>query len=366
MEACFNESGELIKLAIDGQTLELSAPAQFVLSPDDPAAFDAWDVDHHTVKFGTRVGHLARLHVAERSELRAVLESEPVSLGDASTMQLRYVLDAGSTHLRIEPTVDWNESHRLLRYVVPTMYRGRTARFGCPFGAIERPQLAGTEADEAMWEVPGSRWAAVQHEGGVAGLTLLTESKLGFAARDGVLSASLLRAATWPDATADVGKHIVPLAVGCLHVEAAQGHLTSSMSADALFHEPLVFRGPPIPPRFRWQDLETLNASWCAPSVTHSAAYFIRLHETAGRPGTARLQLLHASRSVRLVDFLERQVAELAVSADGMVEVPYRPWADTDGPRFGLEIHCRRSRRRRHTLAGSWRPALSRVGDHLP
>jgi alpha-mannosidase len=72
--------------------------------------------------------------------------------------------------LKLEATVYWQESHQLLKYVVPTHYRGRNARFGCPFGPIERPQLAGIEATEAMWEVPAARWAAVQLDGGTDGL----------------------------------------------------------------------------------------------------------------------------------------------------------------------------------------------------
>jgi len=267
LAAHFDENGQLAELIVDERPLEFDGSPSFVLSPDNPVAFDAWDIDHHAARVGQRVAEPMQLRLVEHSPVRAVLESEPVALGVSSTMHVRYVLEAGSTHLIVEPVVQWQESHQLLRYVVPTRYRGRRAWFGCPFGAIERPQLSGTEADEAMWEVPGSRWAAVQHEGGTSGLAIVAESKLGYAARDGTLSVSLLRASKWPDATADLGMHTMPLALGALHLETTEDHLSTSMAADALFSTPLLYEGAPRPALFQWHCLGSLNASWSAPSV---------------------------------------------------------------------------------------------------
>ncbi|MEO2047582.1 MAG: glycoside hydrolase family 38 C-terminal domain-containing protein [Pirellulales bacterium] len=326
LSARFDSNGQLSELMIDKRPVEFDGTPSFVLSPDDPVAFDAWDIDQHAAKVGACIANKLDLQVVEHSPARAVLESAPVSIGDLSELRLRYVLDAGCTHLKIEPTVNWQESHKLLRYVVPTRYLGRNARFGCPFGAIERPQLAGTEADEAMWEVPGSRWAAVQYDGGTDGLAILAESKLGYAARDGTLSISLLRSPMWPDATADLGVHTMPFALGRLHLETTNDQLSTSMAADALFSPPLLHRGVSLRALFHWQRLGSINASWCAPSVVESNAYFVRLHETAGRPGTAVLQLAHTAAGAELVDFLEQHLAELKVGRDGTIAIPYRPW----------------------------------------
>lgn len=325
--ARFDQVGQLSELTIDDEPLALDGQPGFVLSPDDPAAFDAWDIDHHAARLGRRVAQQLKLQLIENSPARAVLESQPVSIGESSELQLRYILEAGSTHLRVEPTVSWRESHKLLRYVAPTRYRGRLARFGCPFGAIERPQLPGTESDEAMWEVPASRWAAVQYDGGTDGLALLAESKLGFAARDGVLCLSLLRSAKWPDERADLGLHTMPFAIGRLQLECKAAHLSTSMAADAVFSPPVRYEGQLLSSPFEWHALGSLNASWCAPSTTNRGSYLIRLHETAGRQGTAQLQLNHAVSQVQLVDFFEKPLQALAVSSDGSVEIPYQPWS---------------------------------------
>ena len=314
---------------MDDQPLRLDGEPRFVLSPDDPVAFDAWDIDHHAARSGKRVADELKLHVVRQSEVRAILESEPVAIGESSSLQVRYVLDAGSLHLKIEAQIDWQESHRLLRYVVPTAYRGRHARFGCPFGSIERPQLPGTESDEAMWEVPGSRWAAVQDDGGSEGLAILAESKLGYAARDGVLSLSLLRAPKWPDAYADMGSHQIRFAIGRLRLETTEQWFGTSLAADSLFSPPLRYDGPAIGGKFHWHTLGTLNASWCGPAAVDRGGYFLRLHEVAGQPGTARLRLSHPASHAALVDFRDETIATLGIDAVRQSRYPLPAVADS-------------------------------------
>ncbi|MFV2068303.1 MAG: glycosyl hydrolase-related protein, partial [Pirellulales bacterium] len=102
--------------------------------------------------------------------------------------------------------------------------------------------------------------------------------------------------------------------------------LSTSMAADALFSMPLVYEGEPLAPKFDWRSLGSLNPSWCAPSVSEPAAYFVRLHETAGQAGTARLQLRHAATQAELVDLLERPLATLKIDPTGAIAIPYRPW----------------------------------------
>jgi alpha-mannosidase len=62
-----------------------------------------------------------------------------------------------------------------------------------------------------MWEVPGPRWADVSAGG--YGVAVLNDSKYGWDYRDGRLRLSLLKAAIWPDSTADRGAHRFRFAV---------------------------------------------------------------------------------------------------------------------------------------------------------
>jgi alpha-mannosidase len=324
VRAGFDERGQLASLTVDGEPLELNGACRFELYHDFPANFDAWDIDHYTFKSGVPIATDVRLEVAETGPSRAVLRGT-TEIGAASRLTVDYILEAGSRHLRVDAHLDWHESHRLLKFHVPTRYNGRWARYGCPFGAIDRPQQPGREVDEAMWEVPGSRWAAVTRDDG-SGLAILTEAKYGFACRDGDLSVSLLRAPTVPDERADRGRHHIRFAIGRYESRSCGDLLNTAAAADALFAPVIVARrAADIPPPFAWLDLGSLTPVWVTPSETGSG-YVLRMHETAGGAGVARLRLHREPGCVHLVDFLERELGELQPDDGSDYTIPYGPY----------------------------------------
>jgi len=315
--------GQLVGLLVGGVALALSEAAGFVLYHDLPANFDAWDIDHYTLRRGERVAAVLKLHLVEHDAMRAILRGT-ATVGARSKLTVDYILEAGARHLRIDVQVDWHESHRLLKYHVPTAYRGRWARFGCPFGSIQRPQLPGVMADEAMWEVAASRWAAVTNDDG-SGLAVLTEAKYGFSCRDGNLGISLLRSAKLPDPQADMGKHHIRFALG-RHEAVTRGEaLCTAAAADALFAPAVVYRGSPVAAPFELSDLGSLVPSWVLPAQ-RSGGIILRLHETAGATGTATLRLHGPRRTVEYVDFLERRLARAKRLAAHTFAIDYRPY----------------------------------------
>lgn len=323
VRADFDRGGQLTALAIDAEPLALSDAAGFALYHDRPANFDAWDIDHYSLKSGQRVARNVRLTVIERGPVRARLRGE-ASIGAQSRIVVDYVLDTASRYLRMEAQIDWRESHRLLKFHVPTAYRGRWARFGTPFGSIQRPQLPGVPADEAMWEVPGSRWAAVTDEDG-AGLAIVTEAKHGFSCRDGDLGLSLLRSPTEPDPNADMGTHDIRFAIGRHEAKTAGDVLSTAAAADALFAPVVVSRGNPRPSLFEWEQLGSLVPSWVTPCET-SRGFIVRAHETNGGAGVARIRFARTPRSVDLVDFRERRIGSTRRVDARTYEIAYRPY----------------------------------------
>ena len=242
-----------------------------------------------------------------------------------SRLRVDYVFEAESRYLRIETHIDWRESHRLLKFHVPTAYRGRWARFGCPFGSIQRPQLPGVAADEAMWEVPASRWAAVTHEDGT-GLAICTEAKFGFSCRDGDLAVSLLRSAKSPDPHADMGEHHIRFAIGRHAPQTLGDTLSTAAAADALFAPLVLFEeGRTVPALFELEDAGTLVPSWVSPAE-NGRGFIVRLHETNGSAGEARVHFARAPRNVGLVDFLGRRAGSVRRIDPGTYAITYRPY----------------------------------------
>ncbi|GDY14691.1 hypothetical protein LBMAG53_35690 [Planctomycetota bacterium] len=334
ISAGFSADGQLDALRIDGQPLRLAGLCGLRLYDDRPLSFDAWDIDHYSLSHPRPVAGVP-LAIAEGGPVRAVLAGEG-PLGERSRVALRWILDAGSRWLRCELAIDWQENHQLLKFHVPTGYRGRWARFGCPFGSILRPQLPGVQADEAQWEVPGSRWAAVIDEDG-DGLGLVSESKYGFSCRDGDLGLSLLRAPADPDPGCDRGRHVIRFAIGrhqssSAIIDGGSNDLWSTaLAADALFTPPVVAPGKRRRHRgddlghgpFTLRNLGSLVPAWTVPD---KRGYTVRLHETAGGSGSATLQLEHEAKSVELVDFLGNVLGDPVHLGGGAVRIDYRPY----------------------------------------
>lgn len=308
VEAEVGSDGSLARLTFAGRKIEFTSRAACaVLYPDFPAQYDAWDIDRHTLALGRPVDTPAQVRVTTQGGDCGVIEVTR-RLGNASELTLRYRLEAGEAFLRIEAEVDWREENTLLKLHFPTAYRGTNARFGAPFGSVLRSQQPGRSTDEAQWEVPGSRWAAVASDGEREGLALVTEAKYGFLARDGDLSVSLLRSArvtgqggdryAVPEGLSraapvspysDQGRHLIRLALAPYDLVGEQGALPAVL-ADLVFSEPILYRGEPVEAGFLGMDhAPTLVAAWAIPAAQDG--WLLRLHEVSGQRGEFRLRV---------------------------------------------------------------------------
>lgn len=327
--AGFNADGQLESLAVDGAPLRLNGPAHFALYYDEAHQYDAWDIDHYVLKSPRGCAEKLDLQVMEQGPARARLRGS-AAIGTSSRLTVDYILEAGARWLKVEAAVDWREEHQLLKFHAPTRYNGRWARFGNPFGSIQRPQQPGDQSDEAMWEVPGNRWAAVTLEDG-EGLALVTEAKYGFSCKDGDLGISLLRSPSDPSdpgRLSDRGEHLIRFAIGRHEPETrAGGTFATALAADVLYTPPLLVQNAkPLPQPFALENLGSLVPSWTLPA--QAGGYVLRFHETDGRAGTARIRFRRTPAAVELVNLLEEPLAACARAGVEPVEyeVPYQPY----------------------------------------
>lgn len=254
-------------------------------------------------------------------------------------------LPPGVATLRLEIDLFRQRPRALLKRLLPTAFAGRFARFRCPFGRVLRPQVPGIAADETMWEVPASRWAAVCDEGERDGLFVVTQNKYGFAARDGCLGVSRVRSAAItaegaeahgsrsPPAAlrrtravspfADIGRHPIALALGCYDPSAPRDEQPAAL-ADLLFTAPIAYHGREITEGatgcLGLEGGESLQPVWARP--LGRKRWVLRLNETLGQRGRARLRWAPGWRA-EAVDLLERPVRG-ALRGD---HVSYGPYA---------------------------------------
>lgn len=327
VQASFTKSGELKQLLIDGEQIQLDGVGKFMLHSDFPAIFDAWDIDHQATWLKEKACKPMSLKIKEDGPLMtSITGSSPV--GEKSQLTVEYKIEKNSPYLHMDVIVDWHEEHKLLRYEVPTDYKGEQARYGAPFGSVDRSQKEGLPSDEAQWEVPGSRWASVI-DGKGKGLSVITEAKYGFSIKDGVIGLSLLRSPKHPDPVADMGKHHMKFTLGLHSDETTEENFSTAAAADALYTKPIQINGGvKTNAPFTLNSLGSVVPSWVLPSET-TQGYVIRFHEVAGGAQSFEIQFNHNVKSIQEVNLFENEVqhgCKIVKKAKGIYEVEIKAY----------------------------------------
>lgn len=356
VSAEFDEYGQLCSILIRGEPLLLTRgkAASFTLHDDNPEAYgktitstvqchilifhtltystsDAWDMDHHVVWLkDNAITEPVTLKVIECGPIVSTLRSDSIPIGsNGSTMEIEYQLYSKEDSLRVIVFVEWRESHKTLRYEVPTDYCGDYARFGSPFNFVDRSQIPQTHKEEGEWEVPASRWASILN-GSMDGLSIVTQSKYGFRAKLGILSFTLLRSSTFPDPKADQGKHRIQFAI-TKHQNTFQYAnkdddliTPTAAKADELFTQPLVLSkantifSSNARPLIRFTELGSAVPSWVMPSmckIGQGQGFCVRLHEVSGANTNISFSIAsledYQNIIVESVNFNEKRLAML-------------------------------------------------------
>lgn len=309
IRAVLNATGFLEELSVDGEPVRLSTGAGGLwLFRDCPAHHESWDIDRQALDTGVLVDSPVE-HSTGRSEDGAAWIRFHRRIGQASEMTLVYTLAPESCVLTMDISLDWREEHALLRMIFPTDYTGQMARYGSPFGSVLRPQHSGDVRSEAMWEVPGARYAIALDDSGMEGLFLLTEAKYGFSCREGCLSVSLVRSPlhtgmdgedyermypktlrtepTVPRHT-DQGPHAIRLALGRF-VSTAPVEEQPAALAESVFAKALEYTGAAVVSGLLGIKSESLVPCWAQPLA--DGEWILRLHEVLGRHGRAQIQI---------------------------------------------------------------------------
>jgi alpha-mannosidase len=270
---------------------------QLVAHEDRPRRWEAWDLDFdlgdHTELLD---GPADSIELVEDDPVRSTLEVR--RRWRASEIVLRYSLEAGADRVTIDHEIDWREERTLLRALHPTAVRARSARFGIPFGHLDRPTHRNTGREQAAYEVPGQRWMELTQPG--LGLRVEDDgSKFGRSVEGGVLGLSLLRAPNFPDPTADRGRHRFRTALRPLAGPAPEAAEAPALGPAARLLCP--FRLSP-----------GVSVAAFKPSED-GARWILRLVERRGGLTPLELRWTEPPAAVEVVDLLERPAAREAV-----------------------------------------------------
>jgi alpha-mannosidase len=187
--------------------------AQLVIFDDKPLYWQAWDVEvYHFVSRKELAPH--KVSISENSIHRVSLEIE-TKISDKSwvktTLSLPAAVGNAPTAIEISADIEWHETMKFLKVEFPVDIVNTEASYETQFGIVRRPTHYNTTWDMAKFEVCVHKWADLSEA--TYGVSILNDSKYGFATQGNVMRLSLLRAPKAPDPHADMGHHTTRYAI---------------------------------------------------------------------------------------------------------------------------------------------------------
>ena len=187
--------------------------AQLVIFDDKPLYWQAWDVEVYHLNSREELSP-HKVYISSSSIAKVSLTIE-TKISDKSwittTLSLPAAIGDSPSALEIEAEIEWQETMKFLKVEFPVDITNTEASYETQFGIVRRPTHYNTSWDMAKFEVCVHKWADLSEA--TYGVSILNDSKYGFAVAGNVMRLSLLRAPKAPDAHADMGRHRTKYAI---------------------------------------------------------------------------------------------------------------------------------------------------------
>ncbi|NES23037.1 MAG: hypothetical protein F6K41_29985 [Symploca sp. SIO3E6] len=334
---------QFLKVVVDPQTGDLSsvfdkiqqrevlsgAGNQLQAFQDKGQYWDAWNIDPNYEQYPLPPTQLQTIEWIERGTLchrvRVVRQ-----LGKSQFCQ-DYILSLASPLLKIATTVDWQESHVLVKAAFPLNLAANYATYEIACGAIQRPTQPQTSVEQAKWEVSALRWADLGDE--TYGVSLLNDSKYGYDAHSSQLRLTLLRSPSWPDPEADRGIHHFTYA---LYPHSGDWQSAGTVRRGYELNLPLQLISCPdlnsdgdrsLPPLGRFLDLSAQNLilTTLKRAEDDSSRFILRCYESHGNSADLSLESDLGLSIAYPVNLLEAPIPLAETSHNGQV-FKIAPW----------------------------------------
>ena len=177
---------------------------------DQGQYWDAWNIDSQYTQKQLSDTQLKSIEWLENNECKQIIRV--VKQFNQSEFIQDYILELDSTYLKIANTVDWQETHVMVKVAFPLNLTSDHSTSEIPCGTIERTTKPQTAAEQAKWEFSALNWVDLTDNNltdnkGEYGVSLLNDCKYGYDAQPNQLRLTLLRSPLWPDPQSDQGIH---------------------------------------------------------------------------------------------------------------------------------------------------------------
>lgn len=311
---------------------------QFVILEDKPLFWQGWDTEVYSLNTRRALSG-ATTKILESGPLRAsVLVEQQISKTSwvKTTISLGFTdpISPNPSPLEFDAEVEWRENSKFLKVEFPVDIFDEEATYDSMYGAVRRPTHFNTSWDMAKFEVCCHKFADLSDLR--YGVTIINESKYGFATHGNVMRLSLLRSSKAPDGNADMGRHHIKYAI-----QPHPGRLNGSIIRAAwnFNHNLLPVRLPSslvgaLPPvRFegddniiisaikRGEDDHDASSGDLPVTDSFTKSVVVRLYDSLGGKSKGRLISKLPVAKAYIVNLLEDIEREIEVTTDNGVSV---------------------------------------------
>jgi alpha-mannosidase len=298
-----------------------------MLMVDTPKDYDAWNIDNLN---GARTWLVARDGDNKPAVTRDAFGSSiTVYRGkDSSLVTQRYELGADADRLDVETTVDWHQSHKLLKAVFPLAVHVDSTHAEIPYAVIGRTTRPRTRQDSARFETPMLRFVDGSATDGSYGVAIANAGKYGYSAFGDTIFVTLLRSPKSPDEHADMGMQtfrysIVP--------HTGDWRASAVREAARSLNEPLravavdahAGKGRTTASPFTITSGTVVLGAF--KQAEDGGGWIVRLAETSGKATTATLKF-NGPVTAQETDLIERTTGKTFTSKSNVLSVPMGAW----------------------------------------
>ena len=290
---------------------------------DIPRDWDAWEIcDYYDEKIWelTDTDQVEILHEGTRAGLRITK-----TFLSSTIIQRIYLYDC-SSRIDFETTVDWQQQHILLKALFPMDIHAEKATYDIQFGTVERPTHKNTSWDAARFEVCAHKFADISEDD--YGVSLMNDCKYGYDITDGNMRLTLLKSPTYPNPTADRGRHEFTYSLYPHEGNYTEGGTFSSAFALNIPPQAMVLpaQSGPLEDCFSFVSCDKDNIIIeTIKKAEDSDAMILRLYDAYNRRCQVTLTFGFDPRQVFLTDMLEHCVQPLPVHGRS-VTLPVGPF----------------------------------------
>ena len=290
---------------------------------DVPAWFDAWDIDPNYFDSPVEMPQKASLSLETAGPLVVQLKlTRPLSAN--STLTQTISLRRGSRRIDFETTIDWQESHKLLKVAFPVDIHANEALHEIQFGYIARPNHYSRPFDADRFEVSNHKWSALVEAN--RGIAVLNDCKYGLNVLGNSINLTLLKSALSPDMTADKGVQSFTYALYLWNGSMAESDLVKE-SYD--LNIPVMLVNGAVNKNETGSlfslDAKNIVIETVKPAEDGSAKIVLRLYESMHMATACELKTSLPVRTAALADMLENEYENL-VYTNGTIRLEFHPF----------------------------------------